>query len=95
MDSAASLAALQQLFEAARSVADARAPKPLLTKEQTARILGVSLQTLANWASAGRGPSFVRVGRLRRYRPEAIEEYLLSNTVAPGEVAGRGVGDGD
>lgn len=39
----------------------------------------VSLQTLANWRSQGRGPSFLKVGRKVLYPLDAIEEFERRN----------------
>ena len=51
----------------------------LLTQLQAAEILQVELGTLENWRSAGRGPSFVKVGRLVRYRAEDLEAWINAN----------------
>lgn len=53
----------------------------LLTPEEVAQRLRVSVLTLANWRSAGRGPAFVKVGRTVRYEESAIEAYLKQQTV--------------
>ncbi|MFD8246923.1 helix-turn-helix domain-containing protein [Nocardia sp. NPDC059691] len=39
----------------------------LSTREVSQR-LKIPLETLASWASAGRGPRYARMGRYRRYR---------------------------
>ena len=50
-------------------------PAPLLlTVEQAAEQLGMGRTTLYSLISSGRVES-VRVGRLRRLRPEAVERY--------------------
>ena len=46
-----------------------------------AEYLGLHPRTLDNWRSQRRGPCFVRVGRLIRYRVEDLEEYLASRKV--------------
>ncbi len=38
-------------------------------------------RTLANWRSQGRGPRFIRVGRLIRYDIRDLEAYLASRIV--------------
>ncbi|WP_218721934.1 helix-turn-helix domain-containing protein [Nocardia sp. MH4] len=38
-----------------------------LTTDDVARRLKIPPKTLANWASAGKGPRFARIGRHRRY----------------------------
>ncbi len=54
----------------------------MLTPAETARILGVKRQTLSAWRLYGRGPRFVRVGRLIRYRRETIEKWIAGNEVS-------------
>lgn len=44
--------------------------RPLLLPQQAAEILGVKVQTLAEWRLNGRGPPFIKLGRAVRYRPE-------------------------
>lgn len=51
-------------------------PNALLDTEQAAEYLRVQVQTLANWRMIGRGPAFVRVGRLIRYRLSTIDAWL-------------------
>lgn len=48
----------------------------LLSVEELAEYLGVPAGTLANWRHLGRGPAFVRVGRLIRYRAEDIAGWI-------------------
>lgn len=53
----------------------------LVTSRQAAEILGVPEGTLGQWRFAGRGPKFVKVGRMVRYRVSDIDEYLEERTV--------------
>lgn len=53
--------------------------KALLTPDQAAQYLHVKVQTLANWRGVGRGPVFVRVGRLIRYRLDALDKWIAAN----------------
>ena len=56
-------------------------PRPLLTREQTAEILGVRIQTLGKWACEKSQPlPVVHIGRSVRYRPEDVEKYIESRT---------------
>ena len=48
---------------------------PLLTVDEVAQRLGVSKDWVWAQARAGRIPN-VRIGRYRRFREEAIEEWL-------------------
>ena len=51
----------------------------LLTPTQAAEVLGVQKQTLAKWRCYGDGPKFIHVGRLCRYRPEDVREWIEEN----------------
>ena len=42
--------------------------------------LGVSRSTLQSWRYAGRGPRFIKLGRLVRYRDVDVEAYLQAQT---------------
>jgi excisionase family DNA binding protein len=58
-----------------------QAPKPLLTDEETAKVLKISKGTLPVWRCNGKGPRYVKVGSHVRYRIQDIDEYLKNNTV--------------
>lgn len=64
---------------------DARAPISDLIDEPTlATRLGISRSTLQSWRSAGRGPRFIKLGRMVRYRTADVDSYLRSNTRGTG-----------
>jgi predicted DNA-binding transcriptional regulator AlpA len=48
----------------------------LLNETQVSERLQVSLACLRKWRLHGRGPQYVKVGPLVRYRPEAIEQWV-------------------
>ena len=50
--------------------------EPLLDEEQVADMLGVSLAALRRWRREGRGPRFIKVERLVRYRREDVAAYV-------------------
>lgn len=50
----------------------------LVSPATLAERLGTTERTLSEWRINGRGPAFIRVGRGVRYRPEAVDEWLLS-----------------
>lgn len=52
----------------------------LLTPVQASSTLGLAIQTLADLRYKGRGPQFVKVGRLVRYRLRDLEAWLDSRT---------------
>ncbi|MCL6566996.1 MAG: helix-turn-helix domain-containing protein [Acidobacteriia bacterium] len=56
----------------------------LLDEQAVAERLGVTRNCLAKWRCQGRGPAFIKIGRLVRYKPEAIEKFLDRRTVEPG-----------
>jgi predicted DNA-binding transcriptional regulator AlpA len=53
----------------------------LLTEQEVSRQLHVSLATLRRWRLERRGPKFIKVSSLVRYRPEELEEWLASQPV--------------
>ena len=58
----------------------------LLDEKQAAKYLGVQPNTLSVWRSKQKYPlSFIRVGALIRYTREALDSFLASRTVTPGE----------
>ena len=51
---------------------------PLMDEPALAAKLGVSRSTLQSWRYAGRGPRFIKLGRMVRYR--VADEFLRANT---------------
>lgn len=56
----------------------------LWTVQDVSYYLGVPVQTVYSWRSAGRGPSGRRVGKRLRYRPSDVRAWVaaLSSEVA-------------
>ena len=52
----------------------------LLDTAAAAAFLGCSPWSLCEWRVTGDGPRFVRVGRLVRYTPAALAEWIDRNT---------------
>jgi excisionase family DNA binding protein len=48
----------------------------LLTEQELAKQLSVSLASVRRWRINGRGPLFVKVGASVRYGPEDVETWL-------------------
>lgn len=48
----------------------------LLTPEETAALLKVTVRTLRYWREQGTGPQYVRVGRRVRYRRRDLDAWL-------------------
>jgi excisionase family DNA binding protein len=49
-----------------------------LTEKDLAKQINVSLATLRRWRLERRGPRFVKVGALVRYRPEDLEQWMAA-----------------
>jgi excisionase family DNA binding protein len=52
----------------------------LIDEVELAKRLGVSRSTLQSWRYAGRGPRYIKLGRLVRYRSADVEAYLRAQT---------------
>ena len=50
----------------------------LLTPEQVAAQLGVEVDTLKAWRYRNVGPAFLKLNRLVRYEPSAVDAYIES-----------------
>jgi predicted DNA-binding transcriptional regulator AlpA len=61
------------------------AKRKLLKDIEAAEELNLSRYTLRIWRSQGRGPEYVKLGRVVRYKPEALREYLETRSVRPGK----------
>jgi hypothetical protein len=46
-----------------------------LTEQQVSEILSVSIRTLQGWRYYKRGPAYLKIGRLVRYRPEEVARF--------------------
>lgn len=63
---------------AARAQSPARPRPGWATTGQAAEHIGVAKQTLANWRSLGKGPTFSKRGNLVRYRWADLDAWLES-----------------
>jgi hypothetical protein len=50
----------------------------LLTEQEAAALLRVSVKAVQGWRYHGAGPRFVKVGRCVRYRPEDLQAFVLA-----------------
>jgi predicted DNA-binding transcriptional regulator AlpA len=57
-------------------------PAQLLNETQVAKRLHCEVKTLQAWRCRGGGPMFVRIGRLIRYEPEAVQRWIESRRAA-------------
>ncbi|WP_207760021.1 helix-turn-helix domain-containing protein [Bifidobacterium primatium] len=55
----------------------------LLTPAQVAKILGIPVSTLSRWRSERRELPYVKIGRVVRYRPCDLAEWLETKIVHP------------
>lgn len=60
---------------------DEAEPVRLLTEEQVAEFWGVTTSLLQKMRHEGKGPRFVRIGRLVRYRTSDLACYLEEHSV--------------
>ncbi len=50
----------------------------MYTRKQAAEFLGVSVPSLARWASLGNGPAYYKLGRHARYRRDDLNAFMAS-----------------
>jgi predicted DNA-binding transcriptional regulator AlpA len=50
--------------------------KQLLNERELATTCGISVLTLRKWRSLRRGPRFLKIGSLVRYRPEDVNAWI-------------------
>ncbi|MGV9794428.1 helix-turn-helix domain-containing protein [Gordonia sp. NPDC003422] len=55
----------------------------ILAVQAAASYLDVSRGTLDNWRSQGRGPAYVRQGRMIRYRRADLDAWMAQGVVRP------------
>jgi excisionase family DNA binding protein len=48
----------------------------LITEEEVAKRLNVSVASLRRWRLLKKGPVFIKIGSLVRYRPEDLDSWL-------------------
>tara|TARA_R110002020_G_scaffold159106_3_gene342751 strand:- start:2870 stop:3061 length:192 start_codon:yes stop_codon:yes gene_type:complete len=60
-------------------------PEPRIKSREAAEYLGVSIHTLASWASKGKNLPFMKIGREREYRVSDLEYYVEKSIIRPVE----------
>jgi excisionase family DNA binding protein len=58
-------------------MSDVNLPPTLLTETEVAKQLRVSLAALRKWRVMKRGPQFLKVGSLVRYRQADVDQWLV------------------
>lgn len=48
----------------------------LLNERQVAASCAISVLTLRKWRSQGRGPRYIKIGTLVRYRPAEVDAWI-------------------
>lgn len=64
--------------------------KPLATRAEVAEFLGVSVNTMEQWAYRATGPRYVKVGRHTRYDWADVEAWLSVQDSGGAGVRGAG-----
>jgi predicted DNA-binding transcriptional regulator AlpA len=62
----------------------------LLTQETLAVELKMRPQSLADWRHRGKGPDYIKVGQLVRYRRSDVQRWLDTRAVSHQETPQRG-----
>lgn len=61
----------------------------LMMEEQVSRLLHVSVASLRRWRLERRGPAFIKVGSLVRYKPEDLELWLTTQPTGGSAIAAK------
>ena len=56
--------------------------QPLLTQDEAAELLKLSVRTVERLRVSGRGPKFLKILRSVRYRPADVEAWLAARIVS-------------
>jgi hypothetical protein len=62
-------------------------PEELIGNDAAAKLIGLAPETLVQWRYRGRGPFFVKVGRLVRYRRADLAAWLAAQRRDPAAAA--------
>lgn len=54
---------------------------PFLDEKSLCALLSISSVTATKWRAKAKGPPFIKVGRLVRYRRSDVEAWLRVNTI--------------
>lgn len=60
-----------------------------MAEEQVSKLLNVSVASLRRWRLERRGPAFIKVGSLVRYKPEDLEQWLTIQPTGGSTVAAK------
>ena len=54
-----------------------------LNEEEGSRVLGISTQTMRNWRHVGKGPPYIKLGRIVRYKLQDLLDYMDQKKIIP------------
>lgn len=63
--------------------------RPLIREREAADMLNVSVAALRKWRREGKGPRYIKVGRLVRYRVAELDSFVTQHEHTPTSVVGR------
>ena len=53
--------------------------EPLITEGEAASVLRVSITSVRRWRREGRGPVYRKLGRIVRYRPGDLADFIAAS----------------
>ena len=56
----------------------------VITEKEAANYLGLAVQTLRNWRHLKKGPPYLKLSRVVRYRTVDLQNYIKQNRINPG-----------
>jgi predicted DNA-binding transcriptional regulator AlpA len=63
-------------------------PRRLLNEHEVAKTCAIRVATLRKWRTLRRGPRFLKIGSLVRYRAEDVAAWIDQQEAHPAEPAG-------
>lgn len=54
--------------------------RQLLNNDEAADMMGISRRTLPVWRVQGKGPQFIKIGKLVRYERTELDAWIRANT---------------
>jgi excisionase family DNA binding protein len=54
-----------------------------VVEKEAAKFLGVAVQSMRNWLHQGRGPAYIKRGRMVRYALQDLMDYMAAGRIDP------------
>jgi predicted site-specific integrase-resolvase len=54
-----------------------------VAEAEAAKFLGVAVQSMRNWRHQGRGPAYIKKGRMVRYAMQDLMDYMAADRIDP------------